>query len=139
MLGRNKGQIRVIEAFLSMLIIFSALAVCSILSSPPETVDERPLTSKGIQVLIQLDSEGLLERMIEQNNWTLLSENLHLLLPVGVSYNLTVYNENMQQINGEPVCRGYLNGNVATVEYLCVSQNLQYHSYTLRLQLATVK
>lgn len=122
-----------------MLIVFSALAVCSLFSPLPEVMDEKALSSNGIQVLIQLDSEGSLERMIEQNNWAMLSENLRLLLPVGVSYNLTVYNVNMQQVNNEPVCRGYLNGNVATVEYLCISRALQYHSYMLRLQLATVR
>lgn len=137
--GHSKGQIRIIEAFFSMLIIFSALAVCSFLSSLPEEMDDRSLTSNGIQVLIQLDRLDVLERMIEQGNWIVLSENLHLLLPLGVSYNLTVYNENMQQVNDEPVCRGHLDGNVVTVEYLCVSRDLQYNSYMLRLQLATVR
>ena len=92
-----------------------------------------------MQTLIQLDSDGTLGKLIEQNNWTALSDALQLSLPIGVSYNLTVYDENMQQINGVPISNGNLAANVAVVEYICASQSLRYHHYTLRLQLSVVK
>jgi len=139
-MARNgRGQIRIAEAFLSALIIFSALAICSALSPPSNADNQQTLASQGMRALIQLDSDGTLGNMITQGNWTALSAALQLLLPLGVSYNLTVYDENMQQINSTPITNGNLVGNVAAVQYLCASQSLQYHSYTLRLQLAVVK
>ena len=139
MSGRSKGQIRVAEAFLSAFIIFSALAICSALSPPPNGGNQQTLATQGMRALIQLDKDGALGNIIRQGNWTTLSNALQLLLPLGVSYNLTIYDENMQQINNIPITNGNLVGNVAAVEYLCASQSLQYHSYTLRLQLAIVK
>jgi hypothetical protein len=138
-MARNSGQIRIAEAFLSALIIFSALAICSTLSPPSNGDNQQTLAAQGMRALIQLDSDGTLGNMITQGNWTALSAALQLLLPLGVSYNLTVYDENMQQINSTPITNGNLVGNVAAIEYLCASQSLQYHSYTLRLQLAVVK
>jgi len=139
MARRNKGQIRVLEAFLSAFIIFSALAISSALSPPSHVDDQQTLATQGMQTLIQLDSDGTLGNMISQGNWTALSSALQLLLPLGISYNLTVYDGNMHQINSTPITNGNLVGNVAAVEYLCASQSLKYHSYTLRLQLAVVK
>ena len=136
---RNNGQIRVVEAFLSVFIIFSALAICSALSPSSSNSNQKTLAMQGMQALIQLDNDGTLGRMIEQGNWTALSEALQLLLPTGVSYNLTVYDENLQQINSVPISNGNLDGTVVAVEYVCASQSLQYHSYTLRLQMAVVK
>ena len=135
----GRGQIRVAEAFLSAFIIFSALAICSALSPPSTVENQQALAAQGIRALIQLDSDGTLGSTIARGNWTALSTALQLLLPLGVSYNLTVYDQNSQQINSTPITNGNLVGNVAAVEYLCASQSLQYHSYTLRLQLAMVK
>ena len=135
----TKGQIRVAEAFLSAFIIFSAMAICSALSPPSNGGSQQTLATQGMRALLQLDSDGTLGNMIARSNWTALSDALPLLLPMGVSYNLTVYDESMQQINNVPITNGNLVGNIAAVEYLCASQGLQYHSYTLRLQLAVVK
>ena len=135
----NRGQIRVIEAFLSAVIIFSAFAICSALPPPSNGGNQKTLAAQGMQALVQLDGDGTLGKMIEQYNWTALSDSLQLLLPIGISYNLTVYDKHMQQINRVPISNGNLVGNVVAVEYLCASQNLQYHSYRLRLQLAVVK
>jgi hypothetical protein len=139
MLRSNRGQIRVAEAFLSAVIIFSALAICSVLSPPSNGNNQKTLAAQGMQALIQLDSDGLLGKTIGESNWTALSDALQVLLPLGVSYNLTVYDENMQQINSVPVSNGNLVGNVASVEYLCATSSMQFHSYRLRLQLAVAK
>ena len=135
----NSGQIRVVEAFLSVFIIFSALAICSALSPSSSDNNQKTLAAQGMQALIQLDNDGTLGKMIEQSNWTALSDALSLLLPTGVSYNLTIFDENLQQVNSVPISNGNLDGTVVAVEYVCASQSLQFHSYTLRLQLAVVK
>ncbi|MGQ9565077.1 MAG: hypothetical protein ACUVT5_00830 [Candidatus Bathyarchaeales archaeon] len=139
MVRNNQGQIRVTEAFLSALIIFSALTVCSVFSPHPYNSDQKTLTVRGMQALLKLDDDGVLGNLIDQNNWTALSSVLQLSLPIGVAYNLTVYDEDLQQINSVPISNGDLSGNVVVVEYLCVSQGFQYRSYTLRLQLSVVK
>lgn len=139
MIRSNRGQIMVAEAFLSAVIIFSALAICSVLSPPSNGDNQKTLAARGMQALIQLDSDGMLGKMIWQRNWTALSNSLQLLLPLGASYNLTAYDENMQQINSVPVSNGNLVGDVISVEYLCATSSMQFHSYRLRLQLAVVK
>lgn len=135
----SKGQVRVAEAFLSAIIIFSALTICSTMSMPTENNDQEILAVQGMQVLIQLDNDGTLGQLISQNNWTFLTESLRLLLPVGIVYNLTVYDESLQQINSVPISNGKLSGNIVAVEYLCVSQDSIYNCYVLHLQLSKVK
>lgn len=139
MLRNRRGQIRVAEAFFCALIIFSALAICSALAPPSNKSNQKTLAAQGMQALTQLDKDGTLGRMIEQSNWTALSDALQLLLPIGVSYNLTIYDQDGQRINSVPISNGDLIGDVVAVEYLCASQSLMYRSYTLRLQLAVVK
>jgi hypothetical protein len=138
-LKNNKGQIRVVEAFLSMLVVFSGLAICSSLSPASNKDSTGGIAARGMQALVQLDSDGHLAEMIEQRNWTALSDALRLVLPRGVSYNLTIYDENLRPINDSPIRDGNLNDDVALLEYLCITINPQYQSYILRLQLATVK
>lgn len=139
-MGRGKrGQIRVMEAFLSAFLIFSALAISATLSPPAADGNEKTLATQGMQTLVQLDSDGRLGKMIEARNWTALSGALQLLLPVGAAYNLTVYDENMQQVTSSPVSNGDLVGDVVSIEYLCAVQGLQFRVYLLRLQLAVVR
>ncbi len=135
----RKGHVRIIEAFLSMIVLFSALAICSALLPPSKTEGRETLTSCGIQTLIQLDNVGNLGKMLQASNWTALSDTLKLLLPIGISYNLTIYDENAQQVNNVPISRGHLDGNVVAIEYLCATQQAPYQIYTLRLQLTVVK
>jgi hypothetical protein len=135
----KRGQIRVMEAFLSALLIFSALAISAALSPPATGGTNKALATQGMQALVQLDSDGRLGEIIEAKNWTVLSSALQLVLPIGAAYNLTVYNENMQQVTSSPVSNGELVGDVVSVEYLCAVQGLQYRVYLLRLQLAVVR
>jgi hypothetical protein len=139
-MSRNKrGQIRVMEAFLSAFLIFSALTVSAALSPPAVGGNRKTLAVQGIQVLVQLDSDGKLGEMIEARNWTTLSKALQLLLPVGATYNLTVYDENMHPVTGSPIRNGDLIGDVVSVEYLCAVQGLQFKVYLLRLQMAVTR
>jgi len=106
---------------------------------PQENNDQEFLVIQGMQVLTELDNDGTLGRLINQNNWTVLTENLRFLLPVGIAYNLTIYDEKLQQINSLPLSNGKLSENIVTVEYLCASQNSEYNCYILHLQLSKVK
>ncbi|MEM2995439.1 MAG: hypothetical protein QXI91_05440 [Candidatus Bathyarchaeia archaeon] len=135
---REIGQIRIIEAFLSALIVFSAFAV-SANFTVTQNIAKNDLASVGLQALTRLDSDGTLGKHIDDGNWTALRETLSLVLPVGVCFNLTVYDEDMRQVNTEAVSNGCFNGqNIAFVEYVCVSRNVNFSCYIIHLRLMVV-
>jgi len=138
---RNKqGQIRVLEAFLATAVIFSALLLSRpIYVSFDSQDDQDSLYNIGLNVLVQLDREGELGRLINQRNWTEIASRLSILLPLGVSYNLTVYDEESEIINNSSISSGDLNGrNIISIEYLLVDR-ADFNFYVVRLQLAWMK
>jgi len=140
MLRNRRGQIRVLEAFLATIIVFSALS----LSKPIYVAfngqdDQDVLYSMGLNALIELDREGDLGQLIEQKNWTEISSRLLILLPLGVSYNFTVYDEELGILNDSSISSGNLNGiNVVSIQYLLVDRT-NFNFYVVRLQLAWMK
>jgi hypothetical protein len=135
----NKGQIRIIEAFLAVIIVFSAFAVYGNLPLNQNAERKDDLTSIGLNALMELDSDGVLGEYIANAEWSSLGEAISLLLPSGVTFNLTVYNSTMQQLNTEFIANGALNSqNTAFVEYICISQNASFQCYILHLYLAVV-
>jgi hypothetical protein len=133
----NRGQIRIIEAFLAVAIIFSSLAVSANLTVPQNTTKRDSLDSVGLQALMKLDSDGALGKYVDDGNWSALRDAVSLVLPAGVSFNMTVYDEQMQQVNTAIISNGGFNSQqVAFVEYACASQSLVSRSYIIRLSLA---
>ncbi|MEM3458826.1 MAG: hypothetical protein QXN36_08085 [Candidatus Bathyarchaeia archaeon] len=136
MRSQNKGQIRIIEAFLAVLIIFSSFAVSANLTTTQNTTKRDELSYAGLQALIKLDSEGSLGKYIDDENWTALRDALCLVLPTGVSFNLTVYDSQMQQVNTAIISNGaFTSQEIAFVEYLCVGQGLVFKCYIIHLHL----
>jgi len=132
----KKGQIRMLEAFLAVLVIFSA-SILSITFSPKANFENRKLLATlGMQTLMKLDNDGTLGELIDDGNWTAISKSLEILLPVGVSYNLTIYDEEMRQITNATLSNGLTGREIVSVEYPCVSQSLECCFYLLRLELA---
>jgi len=140
MLGDKRGQIRVLEVFFAVLVVFSALLLTRpIYVAFDDYGDRDALYSIGLNVLVQLDQEGELGQLINQRNWTEISSKLSILLPLGVSYNFTVYDEESRIINSSPVSSGNLNGkSVVSIQYLIVDRR-DFSFYTVRLQLAWMK
>lgn len=133
---QNRGQIRIIEAFLAVLIVFSSLAISSNFGVTQSTKNDNDLVSTGLQTLMELDSDGRLGEYIDNGNWTALREAFSTTLPVGACFNLTVYDEEMRQINTAVISNGGLNGQqTAFVEYVCVSQNTVFRYYIIHSQL----
>jgi len=125
-----------LEAFLAVLVIFST-SVISITFSPPTNFNnEKSLSTSGMQALVELDSDGTLGKLIDERNWTAITNNLKILLPVGVSYNVTVYDDVMHQINDSTVGNGLKGQKVVSIEYPCASQSSECQFYLVRLQLA---
>jgi hypothetical protein len=131
---------RTIEAFLAILLLFSAFAITTLISPASNFDDDNALTTLGMQTLISMDNDGQLGRLIDERNWTTLADALDTLLPVGTSYNLTVYSRDMQPINNISISNGLIsNQNVVSIQYPCASPTSQSSYYLLRLQLAIAK
>jgi len=135
--NQNKGQIRIVEAFFAVLIIFSAFAISANLSVSQNAVKRGDLASVGLQALMELDSDGSLGRYIDGGDWIGLRDAVSLVLPSSVSFNLTVYNEKMQQVNAVVISNGAFNSQeIAFAEYVCVSRGSVFRCYIIHLFLA---
>ena len=136
----RKGQIRTVEAFLAILLLFSAFTIAILTSPASEPKDRETLVAIGMQTLVSMDSGGRLGSLINEGNWTALQQAMNAILPVGTGYNLTVYNANMQPLNNVSITNGLLpSPDVVTVQYPCASPSPPVNCYLLRLQLATAR
>jgi len=136
----NCGQIRVLEAFFAAAVIFGSLALSGPVYIAFHSRDDNvALYLLGMNILLELDREGFLGEMIIQGNWTEFSSCLSLLLPLGVSYNVIIYDEDLEVVNSVLISSGILDGKtVVSVQYLLVDRtNLDF--YIIRLQLAYIK
>jgi hypothetical protein len=132
----NTGQIRVIEAFLAVLIIFSAFAVTANLTPSQNASRNSELASVGLQVLTKLDSDSTLGMFIEEGNWTGLAKALAIALPLGVVFNVTVLNDQMQHVNTELVSNGgFASEDIAFIEYVCCGGGQVFQCYVVYLWL----
>jgi hypothetical protein len=137
MKSQNKGQIRIIEAFLAVLVIFASFAVSSNLSVTQNARKSEDLASVGLQALMRLDADGSLSEYINDGNWSALRDALSIVLPVGVCFNLTVYDSHMRQVNNAVVSNGgFSSQQVAFAEYICVSEGTVFRCYIIHLHLA---
>ena len=132
----NKGQIRIIEAFLAVSVMFSAVVFTTPMPTPPSLDRQTNLKKLGMQVLLSLDNNGTLGRLIEDEDWSALRQTMDLALPQGVFYNLTIYDENMQKINTREISNTNQLGQEAVMaQYLCVTRSPDVRFYTVRLLL----
>jgi len=135
--NENRGQIRIIEAFLAVLIIFSSFAISANLTVTQTVTNHDNLASTGLLALVKLDSDGSLGKYIEDRDWAALRDALNLILPAGIAFNLTVYDGQMQQVNTDVISNcGFSSEDIAFVEYVCASQGSNFHCYMIHLYLA---
>jgi len=135
--NRNRGQIRIIEAFFASVLMFSAIALI-----PSQTIvgtsNDQFLYSIARNVLPTLDNDGSLSKLIETQDWTTLTTQISLALPSSVWFNLTIFDENMNPITQPLISRGTPNGRIVSTDYVCASQEGDFSIYIIRLQLSTV-
>lgn len=133
----KRGQIRIVEAFLAVLVIFSAFAVSANYTVPQASSAHDDLSDTGVRVLAALDRVGDLGRLIDDANCTGLRETLSLLLPPAVSFNMTVYDSQMRPVNTEIISNGgFGSQTIVYAEYVCASTKLSFHIYVIHLWLA---
>lgn len=139
----NKGQVRVLEAFLAVSVMFSVL----VFTAPPSPVQDferlHALKKLGTQALFQLDNQGVLSELVKNGNWTVLKRSVEVLLPLGVFFNLTIYDEQLVRVNMQEISNSNLSDmqgrDTTSVQYLCATRELDVRFYTIRLQLAYAK
>lgn len=137
-LGDNRGQIRTIEAIFASILILSSIAL---IPSPKNVVNQnyQILSSTARNVLITLDKDGSLSRLIDNGNWTTLRGRVASLLPSTIWFNLTVFDENMQRLNENQISAGTpISGKIVGTDYVCASTSQNYRIYIIRLQLSAV-
>jgi hypothetical protein len=133
----QKGQIRIIESFLAIAVIFSAVLVSVTFPSSPDFSKQKTLASLGTQALIKLDTDGTLGDLITEHDWANLKIALDVHLPVGVSYNLTVFDEAGNTVNTEVLQNSNLLGQEAvSVNYVCATRSQTVEFFVIRLLLA---
>ena len=135
--NRNRGQIRIIEAFFASVLMLSAIALIPSQTNVG-TSNDQFLYSIARNVLPTLDNDGSLSKLIETQNWTTLTTQISLALPSSVWFNLTIFDENMNPINQPLISRGTPNGRIVATDYVCVAQGGDFSIYIIRLQLSTV-
>lgn len=133
----NKGQMKTVEAFLSVLLLFSAFTITTQILPPSEKSKHNSLETLGLQTLLTVDNNGQLSKLIDEKNWTAITHILNIVLPIGVSYNLTVYNNTQHPVNDIVISNGFISdGNIASIQYPCASSNSQPNYYIIRFQIA---
>ncbi len=136
----DKGQIRVVEAFFAVLVIFSAFTVSANLTVTQNKTGRDDLASVGLQALMKLDSSGSLGTYVTERNWTGIREALNIVLPPSICFNLTVYDEQMRQMNDAAITNGaFSSQRIEFVEYVGASRSSVFHSYIIHLNLAVAE
>ena len=138
-LRNRKGQIRIIEAFFASILILSSLTLIPA-GTDTTASDERSLSSKAREVLLSLDNDGYLSKLIENRSWTSLGKCIESFLLPTIWFNATVLDENDQCLNDVPITSGSpINEKISAVDYVCASRSSNFRIYVVRLQLSNVK
>jgi len=133
----QKGQIRIIESFLAIAVVFSAMLVSFTFPTSPDFSKQSSLSNLGTQVLTELDNDGTLGSLILRQNWTSLTTALDILLPMGVSFNLTVFDQAWKTVNSAIIQNSNLLGpEVISIQYVCATRSQTVELFVVRLQLA---
>jgi hypothetical protein len=138
LLRDKRGQVRVIEAFLASMLVLACLALIPSQSTEVQRSSIN-LDSTAENVLLSLDSDGQLGRLIDNRDWASLDSFLESALPLTVWYNLTIYNSDGGCLNSYPICNGgAVSNQVSSITYVCASPSSTYAVYVLQLQLAVL-
>jgi hypothetical protein len=133
----NRGQVRIVEAFLAVLIVFSAFTASANVTATRSNPRDGDLASVGFETLLKLDSDNHLASWIGSGNWTAMRETLSLALPAGVAFNITIYDDQTQPVNTAVISNGAFGSQkVSSVEYICGDQSMIFHVYIIHLELA---
>lgn len=136
MLRDRRGAVHTLEALLSAAVLLSALLYSTYIPRDQGGGRSLELEALGLQVLLSIDRNGTLGRLLEDEDWGSLEEYLRAALPSWVSFNVIVYDESGEVVNDHPISNGGLVGwRVVSVDYLCAARSGRCPLYRVRLQL----
>jgi len=134
----RRGIVHTLDAFLATVIIVTTLMFASQMPRERDYPDDGNLEAVGMQALVRLDGNGTLGRLIGNSDWDGLERSLRVVLPTGVSFNLTVLDEQGGTVNDQIISNGGVHGRrVESVEYLLAAESTACPLYRLRLQLGS--
>jgi hypothetical protein len=140
LLADRKGQARVIEAFFSATLLLSCLTLIPTQNNSPDISSNNDnLVSMAENIILSLNSDGQLAKLIDARDWGTFNDCIEAALPLMIWYNLTVYDTNAHALNEYPICNGgAVSNKIAALDYVCASPSNTFAVYVLQLQLATV-
>ena len=139
LLRDRKGQVRIIEAFFASVLILSSLTLIPT-RTETKVSDGGSLASKARQVLLTLDSDDYLAKLIENGSWTMIGRCIESFLSPTMWFNATVLDENGQALNDVQITSGSpINEEISSTDYICVNSSSNFRIYVIRLQLSRVK
>lgn len=131
----RRGAVHTLDAFFAAVIIATALLYASQIPRERDSPEREPIGVLGMQALVRLDGNGTLGRLVDGRSWDELERALRTALPLGVSFNLTVIDEQGAFVNDCPISNGGLLGrNIESVEYMTAVVSGTCPLYRLRLQ-----
>jgi hypothetical protein len=134
----RRGAVHTIDAFLASLVLIATLIYT--VQVPVESVRSTGpnLEVQGYQMLSSLDVNGTLGKLIESRSWTELTTVISVCLPHGVSYNLTILDENYEAVNDRIISNSGLKGiQITSIEYNLALSTTGCPLYKVRLQLGS--
>ena len=132
----RRGAVHIIDAFLASLLIATALLYSFQAPLGDIQTEIQGLSATGYQIILSLDGNSSLGDLILNEDWNSIENILNIAIPSGVSYNLTVQDENGLIVNTRPISNGGLKGqNIESVEYLLAVERGSCPIYRLRLQM----
>jgi hypothetical protein len=137
LLADKKGQVRVIEAFFAAMLMLSCLTLIPTQENPRNIIVNQAW--KAENVLLALDCDGHLAKLIDNHDWEKLEMCVESALPLTTWFNLTVFDKNQNVLNEFPISNGgAINGNIVSFSYVCVDQESAFTIYVLQLQLTVL-
>jgi hypothetical protein len=137
-----KGQMRVVESILAILIVISAVTFLYYFASAPSSQarDASELEKIGHNILHDIDEQGLLARYIYRSEWGNLTSALAVSLPINVYFNVSIYDMNNNPINHPLIQYGdqrvfSSSAAVASVTYIVPGYQTNYNPRILVLKL----
>jgi len=138
-----KGQMRVVESIMAILIVISAVTFLYYFASAPSSQarDASELEKIGHNILHDIDEQGLLARYVYRSEWGNMTSALAVSLPINVYFSLSVYDMNNNPVN-YPFLMQYgdeqvfsSSAAVASVTYIVPGYQTNYNPRILVLKL----
>ncbi len=131
----RRGVIHTIDALLAAAILTTALLYASQIPGDRDYTHDEALSVLGMQTLVKMDGNGTLGRLVNTRSWDDLENVMRVMLPTGVSFNVTIFDDQGNLVNDKVISNGGLRGRtVESVEYGLVVEEGSCPMYRIRLQ-----